>query len=477
MNLFRRSLALQFFAAFALTAVLVVATLAGLVSYSMRDGFSRYLLQGELQQLDNLVENLSRQHDPTHPGWPELAASPEAWADFLMTNLMPEPRPPRLSRKPPPPPHDASPMRLDARMFLMARDGTLLIPPRAPGNLSERREIPAADGSGTLGYVGLTAPRGGRSKTDLFFLKGQTKNLLLASLFAMGVSALAASLLARHLLKPIKALERGARTLTQGEFHHRIPSDRKDELGQLIEHTNVLAQSLQDARDAEKQWISDTSHELQTPLAVLRAEIEAMQDGIRKADTPTLDEMHDAVMRLSRLVADLKTLSLSREGRTAVATRLTDFSDLLNLRLDHAEMRLNETGLAVERDIEEGLDLFCDPDRMEQVMDNLIENTMRYTSVPGTIRLTAYQQGEEVIAIVDDTSPAPPEDAMDFLFKRFYRAEASRSRRLGGSGLGLSICSAIVTAHNGTITADVSPLGGLRIRIALPKQGPAHEHA
>ncbi|NDR58919.1 ATP-binding protein [Aliiruegeria sabulilitoris] len=481
MNRFRRSLALQFFAAFALTAALVVATLAGLVSFSMRDGFSRYLLQGELLRLDRLVVELSEQHDPADPGWPDLTDDPETWNRFLASNATPEDRPPNRpeirpdmgqpgpGRKPFPPPPDAGPLRLNARIFLMSPDGTLLVPPLVPGSLSERREIPAAEGTELLGYIGLTAPRSGRSKTDLFFLRGQTQNLLLASLFAIGVSALAASLLARHLLRPIKALERGARTLTQGDFDHRIPNDREDELGQLIEHTNTLAQSLQDARDAEQRWISDTSHELQTPLAVLRAEIEAMQDGIRKADTRTLNEMHDAVMRLSRLVADLKTLSFSREGRTAVAARLTDFSDLLNLRLDHAEMRLNETGLTVEREIGEGLELHCDPDRMAQVMDNLIENTMRYTAVPGTIRLTAYQEGNEVIAIVEDTPPAPPDEAMGLLFNRFYRAEASRTRSLGGSGLGLSICSAIVAAHDGTIEADRSPLGGLRVRLALPK--------
>lgn len=471
MKSFRHSLAAQFFAAFALVAVLVIATLGGLLAFSMRDGFSRYLLQGELVRLDKLVEALSISHDANAPGWPELQR-PDAWHRLLLENYPMSPRGIRPALPAPPPP--GAPARIEDRLFLLDPDGREIIGPRIRNSLSAHRPIPAQGtdaGEAPIGYVGLTAPRGAKSNTDLFFLRGQNRNLLLASLFALALSAVGATVLSRRLLRPIKALEEGARRLANGDFEARIVNDRTDELGRLIDHTNAMAESLQASRDAERQWISDTSHELMTPLAVLRAEIEAMQDGIRKADDRTLAEMHDSVMRLSRLVADLRTLSFSREGHQPMATRPTDLAALVTHRLDYAEGRVTECGLVLRRAIEGPLQISCDPDRMGQVIDNLVENALRYTVAPGEIRITARREGDQVVVLFDDSPPQPPAEAMPHLFKRFYRAEESRSRELGGSGLGLSICAAIVDAHGGTIGAAISPLGGLRVRIALPTEG------
>lgn len=474
MTLVRHSLAAQFFAAFAITAALVIAFLGAMFAYTTSEGFSKYLLQGELSQVEELVDALSAAHDPRNPGWPELAEPGPNWPEFVKDNLdLRPPEPPRPPRRPPPRGFD--PMLIEMRIFLLGPDGEEIIPPRARAPISDRRPIPAPGASAEdppIGYIGLTAPRGGRTPMDLFYLKTQYLNLASASLVALLLSATAAALLARYQLRPIKALEQGARALAGGAFETRIPNTRRDELGQLIDHTNALAESLQAARDAERQWISDTTHELQTPLAVLRAEIEAIQDGIRKADMATLDEMHASVMRLSRLVADLKALSFSREGKAEISARETDFSDLLGHRLDLAEARYSEAGLALSRNIEAGLTLCCDAGRIAQVIDNLLENALRYTSAPGELRVSAHSIGDEILVGFADTPPAPPAEAMPKLFDRFFRAEASRARHLGGSGLGLAICNDIVKTHGGTISAGPSPLGGLRIEVVLPKQGP-----
>ncbi len=469
----RHSLAAQFFRAFAVVAVLVIATLGGLFAYSMRDGFSRYLLEGELVGMDAFVAALSEAYDPASPGWPELVSNSQVWNDFLKHHFRPE-RPEPIRGHIPPPPPGGDPFQISMRVFLLDPAGAELIPPGLRESLSAQRPIlaPGASvGDPPVGHVGLTAPRSGRSQSDQFFLRGQYRNLALASLFALALSAAAATLLARHQLRPIKALESGARALANGDFDARIPNDRKDELGQLIDHTNALAESLQASRDAERQWISDTSHELQTPLAVLRAEIEAMQDGIRKADERTLTEMHDSVMRLSRLVADLKLLSFTREGREAVAQRRADLGHLLQDRLDLADGRLTQAGLTLTRSIDTSLDITCDPDRLAQLIDNLLENALRYTIAPGEIHVSARKDGETVVATFDDSPPTPPAEAIPHLFERFFRADASRSRNLGGSGLGLAICAAIVATHGGTISAETSPLGGLRVRIVLPTEG------
>ncbi len=481
MTSIRHSLAAQFFVAFALAAILIIATLAGLTVLSMRDGFARYLLQGELSQLDSLVETLAERHDPARPNWPDLVQDPRNWHELLKATTGPDedwpPRRPAPPSAPPgrpmPPPLIFDPFHFGERAFLLDPDGEELVSPGTRESLSARRPIPAAEpGAPVLGYVGLTAPRGARSPVGLYFLRSQYITLGLASLFAMGLSALAAVLMARQLLTPIRALEAGARTLTDGDFAARIPNTRRDELGRLIDHTNSLAASLQAARDATQQLISDTSHELQTPLAVLRAEIEAMQDGIRQADEKTLAEMHDSVMRLSRLVADLRTLSFAREQRITTVRRPTDLAALLETRLTLIAQRLEEAGLRLSHRIEGPIQMNCDPERLGQVFDNLLENALRYTTAPGEIRVCARIEAGNAIVSFEDSPPAPPAEAMPQLFERFYRADASRSRAHGGSGLGLAICHAMVDAHGGTIRADVSPLGGLRIRMALPLEGP-----
>ncbi|MDV7141849.1 ATP-binding protein [Tropicimonas sp. TH_r6] len=481
MTSIRHSLAAQFFVAFALAAVLIIATLVGLTALSMRDGFSRYLLQAELSRLDDLVVALTDRHDPDAPNWPDLVAKTLLWHEILIKTTGPDdkgpPRRPALLAAPPghpkPPPPGGDPFQFGDRTFLLGPDGEELIAPGTREPLSARRPIPAADPDApVLGYVGLTAPRGARTMVGLVFLRSQYVTLGIAALFATALSALAAILMARQLLAPIRALEAGARTLADGDFEARIPNTRRDELGRLIDHTNSLAASLQAARDATQQLISDTSHELQTPLAVLRAEIEAMQDGLRQADDKTLEEMHDSIMRLSRLVADLKTLSFAREQRITTVRRQTDLAALLETRLTLVAQRMEEAGLRLSQDIDGPIPLTCDPERLGQVFDNLLSNALRYTTAPGELRVSAGIEDGRALVTFEDTPPAPPEESMAQLFERFYRADASRSRAHGGSGLGLAICHAMVDAHGGTIAADLSPLGGLRIRIALPLEGP-----
>ena len=306
---------------------------------------------------------------------------------------------------------------------------------------------------------------------DEFFLRGQYQNLALAAVLAVVLSAVAAFILARGLLAPIKALELGARTLSSGQYNLRIPNQRRDELGDLIDHYNVLAENLEAAERAERQWVSNTSHELQTPLAILRAEIEALQDGVRQPDKKTLGEIHGAVMRLSKLVQDLKVLSLNGEGQLVRSLVSTDLTRIAREAADTMGARVSAAGLQLSCTFASELVVQCDADRMRQVIDNVLENSVRYTNAPGEVVITGKTGQGFVALLIDDTSPAPPAQSVPLLFERFYRDEQSRSRSAGGSGLGLAICQAIVHAHGGTIRAELSPKGGLRIEIRLPVRG------
>jgi two-component system sensor histidine kinase BaeS len=282
------------------------------------------------------------------------------------------------------------------------------------------------------------------------------------------LSGVGAALLARQFLVPIRALERGAKRLAGGEYATRISGARGDELGQLINHYNALAESLEAAERAQRQWVSDTSHELQTPLAVLRAHIEAIQDNVRPADARTLGAMSEAVTRLTRLVSDLRILSIWREDGLVSDHYVTDLAEIVHAAIDSAFDGFADAGLELVTAVADPIMLRGDGGRIRQVIDNLLENTLRYTDSPGEVWVKAWSDGSHAHFSIDDTAPAPSTAAMTQLFDRFYRGETSRSRAHGGSGLGLSICKAIIEAHGGTISAAPSRMGGLNIHLSLP---------
>lgn len=485
MNAFRKSLAARIFIAIAATAVLIIAIMALLIALSMRDGFAQYLLRGELTQFDDLEGALVQAHDPSASGWPELASDRKFWNDFVHAYLpygpdgLGHPDPPAghpfpaLDRPigPPPPGGPAGPMIAD-RLMLLGPDKERIAGAFDQSGLFEQRAIcVAADctGDGLLGYIRLNALDVSEGTSDAFFLRRQYASLALSALIAIVLSAVAAFLVARRILIPIRQLETGAKTMAAGDYTARIAQNRKDELGQLIAHYNALADTLERTDKAERAWISNTSHELQTPLATLRAQIEAVQDGVRQPDPQTLAGMHASVMRLSRLVQDIKTLSHSREAGLMTAFHAEDFSAIIRQAVASAQPQFAAKLVGIDLDLPETMPLACDGLRIGQVIDNLLQNALRYTNEGGHVRVKVWEAGTAVQFEMNDTPPAPPHDDLPRLFDRFYRSESSRSRAYGGSGLGLSVCRAIVEDHDGTIKAGLSDMGGLRITMTLPK--------
>jgi two-component system sensor histidine kinase BaeS len=372
----------------------------------------------------------------------------------------------------PPPPGEGQPppdaLRIGPRLALLDADGK-----RLAGNTSDKTpaaERPIRHQGAVVGRLALQAAPNAATELDSAFLSSQTQNIMFAGLAALGLSLFAAWLLARHLLSPIHDLSDGARRIADGWLDARIPVRSDDELGELAYNFNIMAGRLAKIEESRRAWISDTSHELRTPLAVLRAEIEAMQDGVRSTDAATLARLHKQVQQLAKLVDDLR-LTLDREPGVGDMEH-TLFSPLAVLdealhafreRYATANILLETTGL-----IGNGRQTRGDAGRMTQVFTNLLENTLRYTDPGGRLRISARTEAKRLTLQFDDTAPAPPRSTLPRLFERFFRAEPSRSRALGGSGLGLAICKSLVEAHGGSINASLSELGGLAVRIELP---------
>ncbi|WP_165814660.1 ATP-binding protein [Labrenzia sp. 011] len=474
------SLTSKLFIAIGATSATIVAAMALLVVMSMREGFAQYVLQEEIGRLQSLEQALTASYDPENPGWPDLVASHASWHEFVVDNFRTgEPRhPPAGAEGPMPPgPRPAFDLKqLSDRIILLDANGEILIGSAPSGTRFAKRPIPAPDNADSttgassrpLGWLGMTAPLGGAGPADAVFLEGQTKSLIVVSVAAIALSLIAAFVLARQILTPVNLLAEGANALADGRFATRIVNNRQDELGALIDDFNSLAENLENKEKAERLWVSNTSHELQTPVSLLRAEIEALQDGIRKPDPKTLAGLHASVMRLSALVHDLNSLARTQEGHIEIDPNRHDLSKLVNEAVERARLRIEKEGLTLTLFLEPGVSIACDPTRIGQLLDNLLENSRRYTDAPGQIQIQASVSDHRAKLVIEDTSPSPARTSMPKLFQRFYREETSRSRVFGGSGLGLSICETIVAAHGGTIAASFSDLGGLRIALTLP---------
>ncbi|RMG86091.1 MAG: HAMP domain-containing protein [Candidatus Dadabacteria bacterium] len=340
-----------------------------------------------------------------------------------------------------------------------------------PDRKAPERLVPVVHGGRPVGYLAAVPLRELTDAADLLFVQRQTRAFALISLVAAGFSLLLSFPLANHLLRPIRSLSAATRELASGRYGTRVPPGPADELGRLCADFNELARTLEANETARRQWVADIAHELRTPLAVLRGEIEAMQDGIRTPDAAGLGGLHGEVLRLARLVDDLYELSLSDLGALTYRKRPVDVVGLLAETLERFGPRLEAAGLALETRLPGApVPLTADPDRLGQLFENLLENSLRYTAAPGRVRVGAEAGPDRVEIVVEDSAPGVEEEQRDRLFERLYRGEASRNRATGGAGLGLTICKNIVEAHGGTIEAAPSALGGLAIRVRLPRE-------
>ncbi len=474
-------------ALFGMSAVMVVLVLAW-TGWALEDRFSAYLGTATLSRMDRTVEVLE-QSFRSKGDWSGVTAHPEVWEAALRES---EPARPSWPFRPPPgggpggwppspPPDDFQP-------------GLPAGPPPGFGHRPPHGEFRLVDAAGRLvaglaGDMPVAARRtlfvqGARVGTLLFtpghlpgdiesaFLSEGTRDLYFAGSAALVLSGLWAVLLARYILAPVSLVAAGARQLAGGDLSTRVFTERRDELGDLVDDFNRLAVALEAAEQARRLWVADTSHELRTPLAVLRAQIEALQDGVHEPSPQSLGRLHDEVLRMTRLVDDLH--ELARADSHALGLRLEPVrpGEIMAEVLSRFAPRREASGLHLDALMlgRSGAVAVADPDRLRQVFTNLLENAICYTDPGGMITVSETRTEEAILLKVEDTAPGVPAGKLPRLFERFFRVDGSRSRQTGGSGLGLAICKAIVEAHAGTISAEPSPLGGLAVTVALPVQ-------
>ena len=473
----------RLFLAILAAAVLAVVSMLLIMQWSIDRGFLRYVNTMEQARLTRLAGRLEESYAGRN-SWDSLKVDPRSWRRFVAESFSDEAAGPAErgpDKEPPPPageigPPPDRPPPGEVRSFVMraflldAGTQLLLGPSGIPGTVTLK---PLHCRGRLVGYLGLLPRRRLSDERQLRFLKEQKLALELVGVVVLLLAAGLSLPLAYRLVRPIRALAAATDRLAAGEFTTRVPVTSTDELGQLGRDFNVLALTLEKNEEARRQWVADISHELRTPLAVLRGEIEALQDGVRQPTPESIQSLHSEALRLGRLVDDLYQLSLSDLGALTYRKEKLDLATVLVAALAPCRPQFVARNIAITADIPDGRAavVFGDPERLHQLFANLFDNALKYTDPGGKLVVRLARRDGEAMLDIEDSAPGVPESELERLFDRLYRVEASRSRATGGAGLGLAICRNIVLAHAGTIAAHSSPLGGVWIRVTLPLAG------
>ncbi|PEI05427.1 two-component system sensor histidine kinase BaeA [Pantoea agglomerans] len=451
----RLGIGAKLFMAIFATCMLVLITMHWGVRLSFEHGFVDYIKRGNEQRLNLLSDALADQYEQ-HGNWDFLRHNDRLV--FTMLRSL-EQNPDSNSQLPP---HGWR-----TQFWILDQQYKVMVGPRAPvPPEGTRRNITTSTGK-VVGWVIGSPPERLTRSTDINFDQQQRRTSWIIVGLSTLLAALATWLMARGLLAPVKRLVDGTHHLAAGNFATRVEVSSRDELGQLAGDFNLLASSLEKNESMRRAFMADISHELRTPLAILRGELEAMQDGVRKLTPIAIASLQSEVVVLTKLVEDLHQLSLSDVGALAYRKQATDLVQLLEVTAGSFAERYRAHGLTLKLNLPDNAPFFGDPDRLIQLFTNLLENSLRYTDSGGRVEVTLKYEAPHWHIEFDDSAPGVDREHQVQIFERFFRTEGSRNRASGGSGLGLAICKNIAHAHGGDIHAAHSDLGGLKIALHL----------
>jgi two-component system sensor histidine kinase BaeS len=485
----------QVFLLITVTALAAEAAVAGAVAFSLRHGFNDYLDARDDNDLATVVSALqirlaaaggAKALADGALSWPRLLGDVAGAQGFVPPYPGPGAPPGLAARGPPPPegpgapgpPGSAPPDQLGARIALYDRWGRRVAgpPPPADRDVARRAKSLAIKLDGeTVGYA-RTLPRlGVPPGVDSRFLNSQYESLAIMALMLLVLGIPPTWWIARRASRSLGSIQAATQSIAAGDFTVNVPERGAHEVAETVRNINLMARALQRLDTARRRWLAEVSHELRTPLAAIRGELDALEDGVRPLTLAAIRSVNEEAMRLSNLVRDLHFLAMSDLSGPPCQFEAADARALCEAAMIRFAAPAAKAGLDLQW---HGLDdgpcpVSWDPGRIEQMLANLLTNSLRYTDPPGLVRLSLTRGPDAVAIVLDDGAPPVSPDHLPHLFEPLYRVDAARSRIDGGSGMGLAICEAIVRAHRGRIDAEASELGGLRIRISLPRDAGA----
>jgi len=462
---------LKLFMAFFSTILLVVVIMAVAVRYSFYYGFLGYINRVEIERLDFLANTIANEYQK-NGDWKFVKFKRGMWHRLILSHL----RAHNSDSNDLQIPGEAEPEQsldltdLGLRISLLDSDKSFVAGNRQYDAQSDAVLKPIISDGNIVGWLSIMPSTELMDTIDIQFKEQQYNTAVVISIISIFFAAAIAVLLSSSYLSPVRRLVVAMRALIAGNYNTRITITNVDEIGQLQKDFNSLANTLEKNEKSRHQWIADISHELRTPMSILLGEVEAIQDGVRQLNSQSVKSLHSEIIRVNQLIEDLYHLSMSDIGALDYRKSELELTEILDDVLSTFNDKIHNKNLRAKVSIKDcaPVMVLADSQRLYQLFANLMQNTLRYTNPNGQFEIKCESDSNFVTVHWQDSEPGVPDHVIDRLFERLFRAEESRSRASGGAGLGLSLCKNIAEAHDGQITVQHSPLGGLWFQVKLP---------
>ncbi|MCA8954841.1 MAG: HAMP domain-containing protein [Planctomycetes bacterium] len=307
-------------------------------------------------------------------------------------------------------------------------------------------------------------------EVNAMFLHSSERALLQVGGVGLLVATVLCFWLTRRILAPLRQIGRATERVAVGDYGCRVDVTTRDELAALARRFNDMAESLQRMEQARKRMVVDVAHELRTPLTNMRGHIEALQDGLLRPSARVLKVLHDELLRLVRLTEDL--LAAARDARRGTDDhRPVLLRPLLEQAVEMFRLRFNRRGIELRLDLREAeVEILANPDQLEQVFGNLLQNCLQYTPDRGWVKVAAVTRDAVLRIVFSNAGDGIEAGDLPWIFEPYYRVDRSRSRDSGGAGIGLAIVQTLVEKHGGSVGASSGPDAN-RVWVELPRAG------
>ncbi len=320
-----------------------------------------------------------------------------------------------------------------------------------------------------VGTVISASALGFFSDNQVRFVREVNRTLLAAAILAIFAVLIVGVIQSQSIIKPVQQLSDAALRVAKGDYSQRIDVKRSDELGEMAESFNSMAQELGRQQSLRHKAMADIAHELRTPLSVLQIDLESLEDGLMEFNPENIHIIQNEVVHLRNLVEDLRTLSQVDAGDLQIELSHTEIGTVVREMVERHQNSAREKKIDLTFDLPaQEIFVMGDSQRLSQVLINLISNAIQHTAVNGKIKVWMRKQDQSVIVAVIDNGEGIPKEELPFIFDRLYRVEKSRSRDQGGSGLGLSIARSLVEAQAGKIWVESEEGQGAAFKFSLP---------
>ncbi|HWS33546.1 MAG TPA: ATP-binding protein [Actinoplanes sp.] len=336
---------------------------------------------------------------------------------------------------------------------------------RAAAGYGHCLESGFAQAAATASAVPVRVYFGARQDTELAPLQ---RPALFAAAGLLLATALGTAWIARRVSRPVRLLTGASLQLASGRLDVRVPAKGEDELARLSGAFNAMAEALQRSEERQRRLVADVAHELRTPLSNLRGYLEGLADGVIEPSPELFASLHEETLLQRRILDDLQVLALAEAGELGYDPVPLDLSELATTAATAHRAVAGNAGVEVTVDAPEPVEVCADPDRMRQVLGNLMSNAIRYTDAGGRVELRVIRRGPDAVLTVRDTGVGMNPDEVSRAFDRFWRADPARQRTTGGSGLGLTIVRRIIADQGGDISAESVPGTGTTFTVRLP---------